>query len=207
VRKLITTLLVLAVLLVAADRISVRVVDDVVAQRMQEDGGLQDRPDVDIRGIPFLTQALRGRYEDVRVRIDDVTRNGVTVSRPDVQISGVQLPLSKVRHANAVPVTGLHATALVSYVELATESGLAGVTISPAGDKVKVTGKVAGVAASVTSTVRLDGNRLVVSTGGVLDFSVRLPVLPYGLRLTSAQAGPDGVVLTAESGPTVLAPQ
>jgi hypothetical protein len=219
VKKLLITLVVLAALLVVADRVAVRYVDRAVGDRMQEDGRLQSRPDVQVRGFPFLTQALSGSYRQVDVHVRDLQRNGLTLSRLDVTVDGAKLPLSKVGNANDVPVNALHATAIVSYLELAHDSGLAGVTIRPAGDHVEVTGKVAGVSATAKSTLTLKGDRIVVTarsisalgvstpTGGVLDFSVRIPALPFGLHLDSAVARPDGVHLTASSGPTTLTPQ
>lgn len=207
-RKLLLTLVVLAALLVAADRITVRVVDGVVANRMQTDGRLDTTPTVRIQGFPFLTQALAGVYDRTDVHVRDLSRNGLTVSRLDVTIDRAHVKLTQVGNVRDIPVDGLQATAVVSYYELAHSSGIAGLTVTPAGDGVKVTGKVAGLQASVTSTVTLNGDRIVVSAQkGLLDFSVRVPQLPYGLKLTSAVARPDGVHLTASSGPTVLTPQ
>lgn len=219
-RKVVTTLVVLVALLVAADRITVHYVNQSVADRMREDGALDVTPTVDIRGFPFLTQAVRGRYDEIAVDIHDVTRNGVTVSRLDVTVTGAELPLSKVGTATAVPVRGLSARAVLTYVELAHESGLAGITLRPLGDLVEVKGTIAGISATATSRISLQGDRVLVRAQSVkalgastslirdkLDFSVRVPVLPYGLRLTGATVGADGVVLTAASGPTVLTPQ
>lgn len=219
-RKLLTALVVLVVLLVAADRVTVHYVERSVADRMREDGRLDVNPDVDIRGFPFLTQALRGSYDHTDVHVAELTRNGVTVSRLDVTINGAKLPLSKVGSATEVPVDSLHATAVVTYYELAHSSGLANLTVSPHGDdQVAVTGTVAGAKATAISTVTLRGDRIVVTAQtfstagvklplrGVLDFSVRIPALPFGLHLDSATARPDGVHLTASTGRTVLTPQ
>lgn len=219
-RKLFISLLVLAVLLVVGDRVAVHYVNKTVADRMQEDGRLDVRPEVDVRGIPFLTQAARGSYDRTEVHVRNFTRNGVTVSRLDVTIMGAQLPLKKIRTAVEIPVDSLRATALLTYYELAHSSGLAGLTVTPHGDnRVAVTGTIAGVKATAISTVTLKGDRVVVkaqtlSAAGVklplgagLDFSVRVPTLPYGLHLDSATARSDGVYLTASTGRTVLTPQ
>ncbi|MCU1621251.1 MAG: uncharacterized protein JWL79_96 [Frankiales bacterium] len=208
-KKLLLSLLVLLVLLAVADRVAVHYVDRAVADRMQADGKLDARPVVDIKGFPFLTQAVRGHYDRTDVHIRDLTRSGVTISRLDVTVTGASIPLSKVGQATAVPVQAIHATAVLTYYELAHESGLAGLTVKAQGSQqVLVTGKIAGVSGSVTSTIALKGDRIVVSSlGGVLDFSVRIPALPYGLHLDSATAASDGIHLVASSGPTVLTPQ
>ena len=218
-RKLLVTLGVRAARRGAADRVTAHSVARAVADRMQEDGRLDTRPDVEIRGIPFLTQALRGVYDRTDVHVRDLTRNGVTVSRLDVTVLGARIPLREVGKTQQIPVEGLRATAVVSYYELAHSSGLAGLTVTPAGDRVAVTGTVAGVKATATSTVTLKGDRILVTAQsikaggvsvplrGVLDFSVRIPTLPYGLTLTGAVVRPDGVHLAASSGRTVLIPQ
>jgi hypothetical protein len=220
VKRLLTLVVVLLVLLVGVDRAVVHYVDQALADRMQEDGALGSTPTVKVRGFPFLTQAARGEYDEIDVAIRDVTRNGVTVSRLDVTVLGAKLPLSQVGKTTAVPVLGLRAEAVLTYLELAHESGLAGLTIRPSGDLVEVTGKVAGISATATSRIVLQGDRVLVRAQSIkalgastsllkdkLDFSVRLPVLPYNLKLTGASAESDGVRLTASSGPTVLTPQ
>jgi hypothetical protein len=219
VRRLLTALVVLVVLLVAADRVAVHYVEKSVADRMREDGRLDVSPHVDIHGFPFLTQALNGRYGRTDVHVVDMTRNGVTVSRLDVTVDGAQIKLSDVRQATQIPVDGLRATAVVTYLELAHRSGLANLTVTPSGQGVAVTGNVAGAKATARSTVTRRGNRVIVSAQslsaagvslplrGVLDFSVRIPDLPYGLHLDSATAEPDGVHLVASTGRTVLTPQ
>lgn len=207
-RKLLLLAVAALVLLVAADRITVHVVEGVVASRMQADGRLDATPSVDIAGFPFLTQAVQGVYPRTDVHVRDLTRNGLTVARLDVTVRNAHLKLTQVNNARSLPVDGLEATALVSYYELGHSSGIAGLTVTPAGSRVKVTGKVAGVQVSVTSTITLKDNRILVSAQrALLDFSVRIPTLPYGLTLTSAEARPDGVHLTARSGPTVLTAQ
>ncbi|MCU1602490.1 MAG: uncharacterized protein JWO22_3199 [Frankiales bacterium] len=204
-RKLLVALVVLVGLLVAADRVTVHYVDKALADRMQESGHLSNRPTVDVEGFPFLTQAFSGRYDRTVVHIKDETRSGLTISRLDVTVIDARIPLSKVRSTTDVPVRDLEAIAVLSYYELGRRSGIAGLTVRAQRGKVKVTGRVAGVSATLAATVRLDGDRVVVSTlRGLLDFSVRIPALPYGLRLKAASAQEDGVHLTASSGPTVL---
>ncbi len=98
--------------------------------------------------------------------------------------------------------------------------------MSAVGDRLRVRGTVRvlgqDVSAAATSRVRLDGDRVVVTAQSVqtgagvvddaltaalgdrFDFRVRLPALPYGLRLTGLRVTAQGVVLSARSGPTVL---
>ncbi len=68
-RGLLILLVVFGCLLVVADRVAVAVAQDRVADRIAEQGGLPGPPVVDITGFPFLTQALSGRYDDVRISL------------------------------------------------------------------------------------------------------------------------------------------
>jgi hypothetical protein len=69
---LLVVLLVLGAGLVAGDLVASGVAERSIAQRVQQSGGLPERPEVEVRGRPFLLQALRGRYDDVVVRSAEV---------------------------------------------------------------------------------------------------------------------------------------
>jgi hypothetical protein len=88
------TLLTLFVCAVAADRVSLALTQRAVATQLETSGGLSARPDVSIRGLPFLTQALAGKYDDVEVSARDVTAGGGRLSKLDVTLRGVHVPLS-----------------------------------------------------------------------------------------------------------------
>ena len=226
-RRLVVSLLLLGALGVALDRGALVVTQSVVAQRMQESGQLSSRPQVHVRGFPFLLQAVRGRYDRIDVDAQDVRRDGAALRSLDVRLTGAQVPLSEALRGDvtSVPVGGLTATAVVSYLELAAQSGLAGVTVAPADGGLRVTAqvKVLGqtVTARATSTLTLRGSSLEVRARSVsvlgarsdavdralasrLDFTVRLDRLPYGLHLDRTLVGPQGVLLQASAGPTVI---
>jgi hypothetical protein len=227
VRKLVYALLALAVLLGVADRVAVTVADRQVATRLREYGQLQTTPTVHVRGFPFLTQALGGRYDRIEVTATDLVRGGVRLDQLDVTLLGARVPLADALGGSvrAVPVEGLKATAVVRYADLAVKSGLAGLQVRPQGDRLAVTGRITvlgqSVTATATSSVALRGHALVVTSrsaqvlghgsaaldraiDGLLDFTVPLGTLPYGLEVTSVRVTPAGIVLVAASGPTVL---
>lgn len=220
------TVLVLAGLLVLLDRGAALLAERAVADQAQRGGQLSQRPEVELRGFPFLTQALAGRYDDVRLRASGPVA-GQQVERLDLRLSGVHLPLRDAVSGSVdeVPVDRLAGTVLLSYPFLS-EQAPDGLTVSPAGDRLRVEGRteVLGqtVSAAATSSVRLEGDRVLVraeefSTGSdtaddllarVLgdryDFSVPVAALPYGLRLTGLRVQPDGLSVDASGGPTVL---
>lgn len=227
-RRLLVLLLVLGVLAAVADRAGAELAGRAVASELQDGAGLAAPPDVDVRGVPFLTQALQGRYEQVDVRATDVPAGDLTVEELTATLTGVRAPLSQVldRSLTQVPIERVEARALLSYDALARRSGDRRLTLAPAGDRVRVTGsaRVLGrtLTATAVSTVELRGDVLVITaqdyevgdaaadralTRALRDrFDLEVPVrdLPYGLRLTSLSVEPEGVRLLASARDAVV---
>ena len=227
-RRLTVVLLVLAVLVAVADRVGAVVAGRAVAAELQSSVALSASPEVEVRGIPFLTQALAGRYEDVRVRAVDVPAGEITVRELTAELSGVRAPLGEAVSGSLteVKVERVDARALVSYDALSRRSGERQLTLSAEGDRLRVRGsvRVAGqtFAAEAVSQLALDGEVLVIKAEqvrvgdarvdraieralqGRLDLRVPLSGLPYGLSVTDVDVAPDGIRLTAAARDTVL---
>lgn len=86
---LIITVLVLGVLLVAADFALAAAGEYQIAQRMREKLQLNEDPNVRINGFPFILQALRGDYKHVEIRANGVPikdeQQGVDLRDLDIQ--------------------------------------------------------------------------------------------------------------------------
>lgn len=214
--------------LVAADRLVAALAGRQVAARLQSSERLAERPTVTIRGFPFLDQVLRGRYDRVDVIATGLSQGGVRLTRVDATLVGARVPLGAVlrRHVDEVPVEGIRASTLVDFADINAALRSRGLTASAAGDQLVVTGQVTllgrSLTASATSDVRVEGDRLIATarrvevgggiaaealtaaTAGRMDFTVGTATLPFHLRLTGVRVTPDGLVGSAESGPTVL---
>lgn len=230
-KVLVVLVVIIAVLLgvgLLADRAVERWAEGYVADQLTQQAGLAGTPDVDVRGFPFLTQALEGRYDDVRISLtaDELGQQGTTAA---VRLTGVHLPLSTVLSGDVqeVPVDRIEGTATLSYELLSDQLG-GDSTLGPEGDGLQVTKTVEILGYSLpltaTGTVTLDGDELVVdvenaSGAGVdvpgflvdrasdlLDLRYAVPALPFGLQLTRVTPAPDGVVVEVEATDTVLAP-
>ncbi|MFN2521994.1 MAG: DUF2993 domain-containing protein [Mycobacteriales bacterium] len=228
-KRLLVSLLVLLVVLVAADRVAVVVAGRVVAGQLQTSGDLSVRPSVSFGGFPFLTQAVRGRYSSVRVRASDVTAGGERLSAFDATLDGLRLPLSAALSGDVsqVPVDAVQARVVLSYADLQRRlrDRRLGLASGPSG-LLRVTGTVRvlgrDVSAAALSSVRLSGTSVVVTAqrfevgsatadrvlsaalGKRLDFTVRIGKLPYGLALSAVQVTPDGLAATAAGRNRVL---
>ena len=214
-------------LLVLVDRVSVGYAEDQVATQLAEKGGLLGTPEVDIAGFPFLTQAIGGRYDDVRISLTAEELGQPEGTRADVTLRGVEVPLSSVLSGSVreVPVQRVDGTATLSYELLSAQLG-GDTTLRREGDRLRITRTVDVLGQTLpltaTGTVTLEGNDLVVdvedaSGAGVevpgflvdraadlLDLRYTIPALPFGLQLTDVTPADDGVDVRVQATDTVL---
>jgi hypothetical protein len=227
VKALVITLVVLVGLLLAADRIGVRVADSQVAAQIQQREKLPGKPSVDITGFPFLTQAVSGTYDDVRIALTAADLGQPAGTSADVDLRGVHLPLSSVLSGSVsrIPVDRVDGTATLSYALVSQQIGH-GTTLSWAGDGLQLRTSVTVLGRTVPLTavgrLTLDGDQLVVhaeqaSAAGVqlpsalvtragqaLDLRYRVPALPFGLHLTGVRPTAAGVVVDVAGTDAVL---
>ena len=223
---LVGLVLVLALLLVVGDRVGEGVAEDALADQLTEELG--SRPTVEIGGFPFLTQAVRGRYDEIRAEAPRVQQGAIALADVRSVLRGVQVPLSDAvgGRVDEVPVEELTATGLVSYDDLEAASGADDVQLEPDPAGVRVTGRLRvlgqDLPASAVSQLTLDGDVLVVTASSVevggqgapeqvsaalrgrLDLRIPVPELTYGIELWQVQAGPDGVTVQGSARDVVL---
>ena len=213
--------------LVVVDRVGVGIAEDRVAEQLADRGQLAGTPDVEITGFPFLTQAVSGRYSDVRIHLTAEELGQPAGTRADVSLQGVHVPLSDALSGSVqqIPVDRVDGTATLSYALLADQLG-GDTTLTQDGDGIRLTKSVEVLgfdfAVTAAGTVTLDGQDVVVdvhdaSAGAVevpaavldaadelLDFRYRVPALPFGLELTSVRPAAGGIDVRVQARDTVL---
>jgi hypothetical protein len=223
----VVALVLLLGLAIAADRVAVGIAEERVAEELAAQGGLQGTPEVDITGFPFLTQAVAGRYDDVRIALSADQLGQPEGTRADVALHGVRVPLASVLSGavQQVPIDRVDGTATLSYDLLAAQLG-GDTTLRREGDGLRITKTVELLGQTIpltaAGTVSLDGNDLIVdvenATGAgvdvprflvdqvadLLDLRYAVPALPFGLRLTSVTPADDGVVVGLEAIDAVI---
>lgn len=205
-RKLVIAGIVVLGLLVAADRIAAVVADRVLAREIRSQLALDQTPDVSIRGIPFLTQALRGSYSEVRVTIPDVDSGALENIVVEARLQDVRVPLGDAlrRRVDEVPVDRITGDLTVRYDELARASGITDLRITREGDAVQLAGSVRVVGrqvdASATGRVEVSGNDLVISADRAVVDGVEVPeaALDAAARLLSFRVSPSGLPLSLQ---------
>jgi hypothetical protein len=226
---------VLLVLLVAADRGGVAVAERMLADELQRSGGLPSRPEVDVGGVPFLTQALEGRYDRIDVVARDVPAGEVAgapveLSRLAATLRGARVPLGGALSGavTSVPVDRVDAGALLPFSVLQRSTDVGDLTVAAEGDRLRLRGSVEvfgrDLAGSALSRIAVQDGAVVVTAESVdvgndvasrlisraLEgrFDLRIPLggLPYGLRVDRVTVQPDGLAVTAGAVDTVLSP-
>ena len=229
-RRLLIVLVVLAALLVAADRVGVVVAQNRLASEIQQQLELDAKPDVSIRGIPFLTQAIRGTYKDIRMQLPDVNAGDVQDLSVNARLQGAHVSLSDALGGNVdrIPVDQISGTLLIPYDQLARASGISGLTITREGDSLRLTGSVQvlgrPIKAEAVGRVEVNDGRITINAerakvagipvptavldeaARLLSFRVQPQNLPLNLRITAVHLTDTGVLVDAVSDDVVLRP-
>jgi hypothetical protein len=224
---LVVLLVLVVAVFVVVDRVGVGIAEDRVAEQVADRGGLTDAPEVDITGFPFLTQALSGEYDEVRIELTAVELGQPVGTRADVSLRGVHVPLSDVLSGSVqqIPVDRIDGTATLSYALLAEQLG-GDTTLAADGEGIRITKtvEVLGFDFPLTAagSVTLDGQDIVIdvqdaSAGSVdvpdfvlqqaadlLDFRYPVPALPFGLQVTEVTPAAAGIDIAVEARDTVL---
>jgi hypothetical protein len=216
-------------LLVGADRVAAHAAEGRIAQAVQSAADLPSRPTVRVHGFPFVTQAIRGTYDHIEVTANDIFgradagRGSVTT----VSFEGVHIPASKALSGKVHEIQVDHVTGQVevAFADIETAAHLPGVTVRAiAGhdNEVSIDEAIsfagATVNASAIASVALAGNTLTLKVvdvqiaGGITvpasvlaglrthaSFSVKIPGLPAGVKLTAVVVSPDGVIAALQA--------
>ena len=228
--RLLAALVGLLLVLVALDRGAVALTERRVASQLQASAGLPSEPSVSIGGFPFLTQAVRGRYGEVRLDADGVPAGTLRVTRLSATVRGLRVPLGEALAGGvrSAPADRIDARVLLSYADLSRRTGARELEVAEGGapGTVRVTGRVRVLRQVLSvvalSEVTLEGDEIVVTAqsfdvgngvadslvsralGDRLDFRIAAGALPYGLTVRGVTTTPAGVVATAAAEDVVL---
>jgi hypothetical protein len=235
-RRLIGWLVALAVLLgllVAADRVSASVAGSAAQKSLAQQAYFQQAPKVQVRGFPFLTQALGGTYDDVEVTASAVQLDGVTGHDLKADLKGVHLSASAAisGHVTSVPVDSVAGSVRFDYPDLAAliaVPGVSGLSLSASGNQVLVSATVVipGLNVSTTvsgaATIRVAGGTVALTVTGLkasgltvpavllqqvaasLSVPISIPALPYGLQIDQLTPQAAGILVTGSAAHIVV---
>lgn len=222
--RLVFVLVLLAVVLVATDRLARVFAERAAAATIQSAQHLDRAPSVSVPGFPFLTQLAAGRFGTVTLSASDLTIGQAGRTVRIATVSAVLHGVHVARDLSSVHADTAEATAAVSYPDL---SGTIGVPLSYGGTSADGVGRVTArtsvsvagqpISGSVTAEVRVAAGSLSfvspqVSVDGVGSAAVPQPVLdalssvfgdpialahlPFGLTVRSVTANREGIRVT-----------
>ena len=109
-RRLLITFIVLLIIVVGilavVDRFGAsyaeREISDRVAQQVANQKATSEKPDVTIEGVPFLTQVVKGEYQEIKIELNNFAGpagDGKTIKMPllDIRAKDVKAPLDTIR--------------------------------------------------------------------------------------------------------------
>jgi hypothetical protein len=232
VRKLLITLVVLAVLLVAADFGARAFAESKTADAVRSELQLAAVPDVSIEGFPFLLHAIQGQYPQVIITAGNIDNGLLPGMRAVANLYQVALPLQDAVEGNVdtltagstsvqllVPLTSLQA-AIGNNVTLsaAPGGGLAvSTSVSVAGQQIPLTGVATMTVANDTLTLGVGSltaagvnlTPLITAAAdalaGGLTKSFPLTGVPFTVTDAAVTVTGSDVVLTADTGAVALA--
>ena len=231
-RKFLITLLVLAVLAVAADFGGRVYAEARAASAIQTELGLATTPDVSIEGFPFLVHAVQGSYPQVIVTADQLDRGLLPGSRAVLNLLDVTMPLrdalaGDTSHLTAnsttlqllIPLSSVQAAINRPNLTLSAAPGgglMVSTTVSALGQQIPVSGVATlGVTGeSLTLTVGsltaagVDLSDVVKSAvqalAGSLTTTIPLVGLPFSITDADIAVTATDISLTVSTGPVAL---
>jgi hypothetical protein len=217
VKVLLITVVVVAALFTAADRVAVHYADKEAARLAEEKYGYGNTTDghldVSIEGFPFLTQVAGQNFGHVALTASrfsiDTTSNiqggYLHIDRLHLDLRDLRVTSLTARSAEANLATG---TMTLSYEELsgvltrlAGHGGPLRVSRAPGSNgqaaRVKVSGTAGGTALDATGTLLAQGTELSLTVPGVERAGMVWRVgLPEGVGFEAARATADGVEIS-----------
>jgi hypothetical protein len=220
VRRLFLFVIVVAGLLAAADRVAAWAAGQLVADRLARAYQLDRAPQVQVQGIPFLTQWSSGRYQEVDVQLPDVTTNRVTVTNLSAQLHTVTTTGFATSSADLAGATigQVDVQGVVPYASIPLPPGF---QATPQGSQLRLSGSIsaAGVSVPLTATVSVSVQngvlQLTADQVNVPGAFSRLGLaavlnqelsaartalqLPVGARLDAVSVTPSGLQISASA--------
>lgn len=118
---LLVVLVIFGTIFTVVDRYAVGVAQRRIAAQIQESQNLATQPEVVVRGFPFLTQVVRGRYDEIDAYLNrPPVGDDLKIDALDVRLRGVRLRLADALAGDVgdIPVQSATAVARVSYTEI-----------------------------------------------------------------------------------------
>jgi hypothetical protein len=198
------SLVALIVLLVIADRVAVHIADNKFASQVQSQGGLSNKPTVDITGFPFLTQLAAREFNEVH--LDAAAEKAGPVVIKNLHATMRQMKL--INGFSGAHIGSLNGTGLITFGSLAKAADVPGLKISALNNtEAKVTIDLGFISGSgVAKVTKVGPNKINIAVinaggiplsalGGLNNMTITIPGLPMGLNVQSVTMTQQGILV------------
>jgi len=220
VKQLVVFLLIVAALAVGADRAAAWEAEQVISNKLASTYNLDQKPTVQVRGVPFLTQWGSGQYEEIDAQVPVATTDRVRITDISAQLHDIRTAAFVTSSADISGATigTANVQGMVPYSSLPLPQGF---QASAAGDRLHLTGSVRAGSLSIpmTATVRVGvqngqltltaesvdtSNPIAQSTVAAivrqqLETTSLLRSLPFGVQLQAVTVTQSGLRIAAVS--------
>lgn len=204
----------LAILIVAAavfaigDQVARSYAQNEIAAKFKSQG-LAVKPDVSIKGWPFLTQVAARDVGTIDISASDFQQDRLDISRLVATASGVHLNSS----FSGARIDSINGTIAITYSSVASALGVPGLTItadpSAGPDVVKVSEGPLSTTAQVTKAgpyqVRIQPQSIQGVPVQVPAYTLNLPHFPAGIQLSGVSLTAQGLVVAISAQNATLA--
>lgn len=193
-------LLLLVIAFVVGDQVARSYAQNMIAAKFKSDG-MSVKPNVSIKGWPFLTQVAERDVRTIDISANDFTQDKLTISRLQATASGVHINAS----FNGATVSSITGSALITYSSVIGALGIPGLTITADPSAGPNVAKVSEGPISVTADVVKAGPYTIAirpqSIQGLpiylpSSYTLNLPHFPAGIQLSSVSLTSRGLVLS-----------
>ncbi len=233
VTSAIIVFLVIVSALVMFDRYSLRGAEvylgTQIGKELQAEGIKSATPQIEIDGVPFLTQVAGGDYHNLKIWLPDFSAstgdgNSIHVPLLKVRAQDVRVPFSSLWQGQYdVVAESVSGTGVLDYKQTAALFGQPGLTLRESGGKLifRMPFSLGGASSTITGAAALttDKGKITVKLGdvtveGVTSAATRtlvqnyakqlapvlqLPALPLGLQVSQFEVRPDGLGFVAQA--------
>lgn len=220
-RRLVVTLVVLAVLAIVVDRAAAYVAENQLTSMAEQEAKQYDvrsaGTSVKIGGFGFLPQLVKEDFSKVTLTMEKPTFSGVPGEDLKVELQDVHVPRSLLtQQSGAVTVAATDLRLQLSPRELARlavkSTGLEGLSFVVVDGKLHAKASIRGIAFDVPILPQVQQGKVMLGLGELSDSipsyvreavqsqlaqGVTLPELPFGAQLTGISVVDNSVVLTA----------
>lgn len=199
--KLLVTLIVLAGLFFAADRLFKGYAEERLAGELQEELELTAAPDVSFDGWPFVTQFVGGEISEVSISGDNVGTGQIVFSEFEVELERVRFAVNEVLQGNfgSVRIGSGRGSAELDEATLnrILEREGAPLDVELEDDQVLATSPLTG-GEPIPAEVSLEDGRLAIAPtgGGLQPIAVELPSLGRGFTYVAIRVEDGRAVFT-----------